>query len=368
MDSEADIDVERVDIAPQGDLVLIVGATLELRVHSFVMRLHAPDFFNALLGPNFAEGQTQGSAAEPKRINLPEDGAKGMKFLCCILHLRNDLMLSPPSGPEFNELAVAAEKYNCIDPIRTYLGNWIDSIKLVARRDAASYLSGLCVLDDARRFSEMTKQLILHVPGMKWLPNRFADDPKNSDLQSIKGAVISHARAIYGKVEAAINDAVNPLVTSLASEYDHYVNEMPFEEQKDYMQLSQPGYDSDEDMDDKSNKKVCDYLHRYVVLQLKALTDANIYPVSAHSLSLQMLQITVANFEIAEDRSIKRCWSEWGQPCNVDRTDNFWPDIRKMQRTIGSIDCSLCLDCVKAGGWNDGKCRVHPNKEKAAEY
>lgn len=64
--------MERIDVASDGDLILVVGDQLELRVYACVLRLTSP-VFKAMLGPRFAEGQNPGTSAEPQRLALPED-------------------------------------------------------------------------------------------------------------------------------------------------------------------------------------------------------------------------------------------------------------------------------------------------------
>ena len=71
--------MDRSDIAPRGDLILVVNGQVQLRVNSDVLTLCSP-VFKALLESNFAEGQTQGSAAKPKEVSLPEDDAEVSDF------------------------------------------------------------------------------------------------------------------------------------------------------------------------------------------------------------------------------------------------------------------------------------------------
>lgn len=65
----------RVDIVPDGDVILVVQDQVELRVYSIVLKL-ASAVFKAMLGPHFAEGQVQGTPTDPKSVSLQEDSTE----------------------------------------------------------------------------------------------------------------------------------------------------------------------------------------------------------------------------------------------------------------------------------------------------
>lgn len=79
-----------IDIAPGGDLLLMVGTKSSevamLRVHSVILKT-VSKVFNAMFGPRFREGQAVGGD-HPKEIALPEDDAIGMTILCQVMHHR----------------------------------------------------------------------------------------------------------------------------------------------------------------------------------------------------------------------------------------------------------------------------------------
>lgn len=74
----ADINV----IDSEGDVYLICGET-EFQVSSKVLSLASP-VFKALFGPNFAEGQP--NLNKPSRIQIHDDDAESMRFMCAVLH------------------------------------------------------------------------------------------------------------------------------------------------------------------------------------------------------------------------------------------------------------------------------------------
>ena len=94
-------------IDPQGDVILICGE-IELQVSSKVLSLASP-VFQALFGPNFAEGQPTSSKAS--RIQLHDDDAESMRLMCAILHHKcasaNGIGLE-----RLERLAVVTDKYD----------------------------------------------------------------------------------------------------------------------------------------------------------------------------------------------------------------------------------------------------------------
>lgn len=101
-------------IDSEGDIILICGKT-ELQVSSKVLGL-ASSVFTALFGPNFAEGQAISSKAS--RIQLHDDDAESMHFMCTVLHHKctsaNSISLE-----ELEKLAVVTDKYDVRLPPRS---------------------------------------------------------------------------------------------------------------------------------------------------------------------------------------------------------------------------------------------------------
>lgn len=108
--------LKRVDVAADGDLILVVGNNLdgnklELRVHSLLLKMNSP-VFRTMLGPNWLEGQSLSNISEtsPGKLDLPDDDAKGMKYLCYILHHRNDKLAALPRAITFLSIAKSVDK------------------------------------------------------------------------------------------------------------------------------------------------------------------------------------------------------------------------------------------------------------------
>lgn len=94
-------------IDSEGDIILICGKT-EFQVSSKVLKLASP-VFTALFGPSFAEGQAISSKAS--RIQLHDDDAESMHFMCTVLHHKctsaNSIDLE-----KLEKLAVVTDKYD----------------------------------------------------------------------------------------------------------------------------------------------------------------------------------------------------------------------------------------------------------------
>lgn len=102
-------------IDPEGDVILICGKT-EFQVSSKVLSLASP-VFKALFSPSFAEGQPTSSKAS--RIQLHDDDAESMLFMCAVLH--HKCAFSKGIGLErLERLAVVTDKYDVCMFSKTY--------------------------------------------------------------------------------------------------------------------------------------------------------------------------------------------------------------------------------------------------------
>lgn len=162
-------DIEEID--PDGDLVLIVGkdAVTADRIKKFrvssVTLMKTSAVFNAMLGPNFREGQMSGSVQSKREIELPDDNPGAMGYMCKLLHLKGPLPLD--SSKNILKLGVIVDKYGCADTIRLQSNGILllylddkrcDKLKYEWARNvtAAAYL-----LDNPSAFRFATRSLIV---------------------------------------------------------------------------------------------------------------------------------------------------------------------------------------------------------------
>lgn len=149
-----------VKIAADGDVILVVGPkAMKLRVHSLFLKA-ASKPFSAMFGPDWKEGDEMTGRDGPVELPLPEDNAAAMKLICAIIHHRNEGI--PSTLPALNvlEIAVTADKYDCVDALKFASHTWLrpdehdmSDLMLLA---ASAYL-----FRNAQAFKEITKAMIL---------------------------------------------------------------------------------------------------------------------------------------------------------------------------------------------------------------
>ena len=121
--------MERVEIACDSDLSLIVNEEIELLVSSIKLR-KTSKIFRAMLSQRFAEGQTlrADNLSQPVQVKLPEDDSKGMKLLCFVLHQRNDLLPSQVDPSHLAAFATMADKYQCVGAVKFTAKHYLGSV------------------------------------------------------------------------------------------------------------------------------------------------------------------------------------------------------------------------------------------------
>jgi hypothetical protein len=114
-----------VEIAINSDIILIVGPEKrKLQVNSCVLK-NASTVFNAMFGPHFKEGQDFHESS-PKEIFLPEDDADALIVICKILHLRNDSIPISPTPSEVLQMAITADKFDCVMRLDVHIDKWLN--------------------------------------------------------------------------------------------------------------------------------------------------------------------------------------------------------------------------------------------------
>ncbi|KAJ0325996.1 hypothetical protein Brms1b_000213 [Colletotrichum noveboracense] len=114
-----------IDVAADGDIIMIVGPDKrKFRVHS-VMLKSASKVFKAMLSPNFAEGRrlrNNGHHGDITKIELPEDNDGGMSAIFHLLLHRVEKLPDPMPAAVFYQLGIAADKYDLFRHTYSRLG------------------------------------------------------------------------------------------------------------------------------------------------------------------------------------------------------------------------------------------------------
>ncbi|KUJ06941.1 uncharacterized protein LY89DRAFT_692028 [Mollisia scopiformis] len=116
-----------VDIAPNGDVLFIVGPLKRrVRVYSLILK-NASKPFATLLGPQFSEGQAllEHNPSEPVHLSLPEDDFDAIVTIFSILHGRNRNFNKELSSKEVLNVAITADKWCCVVPLWWAAKDWL---------------------------------------------------------------------------------------------------------------------------------------------------------------------------------------------------------------------------------------------------
>ncbi|XXG99310.1 hypothetical protein Hte_005647 [Hypoxylon texense] len=106
-----------VAIAPDGDVIFVVGdEQRRLKVHSVFLRTVSP-VFKAMLGPHFREGANL-SSDRPTVIPLPDDDPEAMEVLFNVVHYRLDAVKKRYDVEEMLYMAIALDKYDLTRALR----------------------------------------------------------------------------------------------------------------------------------------------------------------------------------------------------------------------------------------------------------
>jgi hypothetical protein len=151
-----------VSIAANGDVYLLVGPDWKrLRVSSQILR-NASTYFSNLFGPNFAEGQNL-SSSDPKEVRMPDDNARAVETICNIIHLRNDAVPLRLAPEEVFEIAVAADKFDCVSAVKLASIFWLKTsgteVQVVS--ELARLLGAAYILDNGDAFGEITLAMMM---------------------------------------------------------------------------------------------------------------------------------------------------------------------------------------------------------------
>lgn len=151
-------DPTAITIAKRHDVVLVVGqgdSASKLKVNSEILRQASP-VFDALLGPNFAEGRGL-SFTTPKEVNLPDDDPKSMQAICEILHFRKECVRADSTPAVILDLARLVDKYALHKAISSVVNSWFCNL---IETNASIMLDAAILLDNPSAFEKVTRFMI----------------------------------------------------------------------------------------------------------------------------------------------------------------------------------------------------------------
>lgn len=158
-------EVHTEDIAPGGDVVLLVGnpTQAKLRVSSATLK-RTSKVFEAMLSSKYREGQDNGTSARPKEIKLPEDAASATSDMCNLLHgNRFEERQHMDTSEQILSLSVAIDKYDCTDALyyqnQGILLMWLDKHQKPCLTEAGEIAAASYLLRQPRAFEIATQRL-----------------------------------------------------------------------------------------------------------------------------------------------------------------------------------------------------------------
>ena len=181
-DSIVRSDPIQIDIAPDGDVVLVVGPEkLRLRVYSQVLRA-ASKVFAVMLRPCWKEGQGL-SQTHPPEISLESDDAEAMRIVCHAIHLRIDVLPAQVKPEEALRLVTVSDKYDLHDALKHTIRDYLNTKTKLRKVEMGYLMAAAYLFGDTEIFAERTLALILDFNGSY---STFCDDPMIKDILSVK--------------------------------------------------------------------------------------------------------------------------------------------------------------------------------------
>jgi hypothetical protein len=153
-----------VEIAPDGDLILIVGPEqTKLHVRSvFLMATSRP--FSAMFGPDWKEGHDMINYNGTCEFSLPEDNAVALRIICSIIHHQNNEVPRTLAAGDVLAVAVTADKYDCVNALSFAIEKWLQPCVAEAS-DLMLLTAAAYLFQNAQAFKTITRHLILHYGG-----------------------------------------------------------------------------------------------------------------------------------------------------------------------------------------------------------
>ena len=150
--------IETIEIAPAGDVILIIGQEeTRLRVTSWVLNaaseaFEAPDYRHS---PYYYNNT-------PTEIALPEDEAEAMTIIRNVLHHCNESVPNALSPEEIVKLAIAAEKYACKVALKYAMSQWLEVGDIKPVVELMYLLIAAFMFNNTKAFEKIARALVFN--------------------------------------------------------------------------------------------------------------------------------------------------------------------------------------------------------------
>jgi hypothetical protein len=149
------------EIVSDGDILLVVGPDkTRLRVKSMLL-MAASNPFSTMLGPNWKEGHDMRHHHGPFEVSLPDDNATALEMICSIIHFQNDKIPRTLAAADVLAVAVAADKYDCLNALNFASKTWLRECK-GNPEDLMLLATAAYLFRNAQAFKELTSDLVLN--------------------------------------------------------------------------------------------------------------------------------------------------------------------------------------------------------------
>lgn len=314
-----------VDIANDGDVVLVVGPDeRRLRVSSSSLA-SASKVFRSMFSPHYSEGQNLGDISSGlKEVPMPEDDADAMEIICSLIHFRSvpeeidaSLML---------QIAVAADKFDCGIVLQHASIVWADRTKSKGLVELAQLMAASYLLDNSKAFSKVTLAMVfLHRDSYLAL----AEQDVGLDL-----SVLLRICCMFPQLLRPTSYLILMLGSGLLEERRSLLRTEI--EQMLFRGATVCGSDND--------KCSCAWSGRHSLAYMELLQERGLQPHDLHSMSLTQILDQIDKLDDPEisDCNQQTCRYRWhtNPRYRVARSDV----IKSVRDKEG-----LCIDCVQRG-------------------
>ncbi|KAH7247245.1 uncharacterized protein BKA55DRAFT_701558 [Fusarium redolens] len=162
MDNATDTSTDKSrEIVSDGNILLVVGPDkTRLRVKSMLL-MAASNPFSTMLGPNWKEGHDMRHHHGPFEVSLPDDNATALEIICSIIHFQNDKVPRTLAAADVLAVAVAADKYDCLNALNFASKTWLRECK-GNPEDLMLLATAAYLFRNAQAFKELTSALVLN--------------------------------------------------------------------------------------------------------------------------------------------------------------------------------------------------------------